>query len=97
MGGLCWASRPLPIALTGPTRLKKGPLLDSLEGELRAVVTLLAQDKPLPARYRDHVLTGDWRGHRDCHIRPDLVLIYQLIGRERLILVRLGSHARLRL
>lgn len=78
-------------------RLRKGPLRDTLEDELRAVVTLLAQDHPLPARFRDHVLTGDWKGNRDCHIRPDLVLIYQLIGDDRLVLVRLGSLSLLRL
>ncbi|WP_375706545.1 type II toxin-antitoxin system mRNA interferase toxin, RelE/StbE family, partial [Bartonella sp. AA33NXGY] len=36
-----------------------------------------------------------WSNYRDCHIRPDLVLIYRLIGQDRLVLVRLGSHAKL--
>ncbi len=39
------------------------------------VVNLLAADKALPRRHFDHALTGDWSDHRDCHIRPDLVLI----------------------
>lgn len=78
-------------------RLQKGSLRGALEDELRAIVTLLTQDQPLPARFRDHVLTGDGEGNRDCHIRPALVLIYQLIGDDRLVLVRLSSHARLRL
>jgi mRNA interferase YafQ len=49
----------------------------TLDRDLLAVVSLLAADTPLPERHRDHALTGDWRDHRDCHIRPDLVLIYR--------------------
>jgi len=41
------------------------------------VLTALAKDRPLEPRYRDHALTGDWNDHRDCHVKPDLVLIYQ--------------------
>ncbi len=59
------------------------------------VVSKLANDKPLPERYRDHALTGDWKNFRDCHIKPDLVLIYQKPDDERLLLVRLGSHSEL--
>ncbi len=59
------------------------------------VVSKLANDKPLPERYRDHALTGDWKSFRDCHIKPDLVLIYQKPDDERLLLVRLGSHSEL--
>ena len=40
------------------------------------IVTLLATDQPLPEQYRDHDLVGDWRGHRECHVKPDLLLIY---------------------
>ena len=59
------------------------------------VVSKLANDKPLPERYRDHAFTGDWKSFRDCHIKPDLVLIYQKPDDERLLLVRLGSHREL--
>jgi len=48
-----------------------------------------------PPRHRDHALTGDWRDHRDCHIKPDLVLIYRKPDDDTLQLVRLGSHAEL--
>ncbi|MDR1990048.1 MAG: type II toxin-antitoxin system YafQ family toxin [Acidobacteriaceae bacterium] len=41
------------------------------------------------------MLTGDWKDHRDCHVKPDLVLIYQKIGADTLRLVRPGSHAEL--
>lgn len=55
----------------------------------------LANDESLPERYVDHPLTGDWKDHRDCHIKPDLILIYRKPDRETLQLVRLGSHSEL--
>ena len=71
---------------------KHGKKLDAL---LMEVVNLLAADAPLPRRNVDHPLTGDWIDHRDCHIRPDLVLIYRKPDDENLELVRLGSHSEL--
>jgi len=62
--------------------------------ELLSVVNDLANDIPLPIKYRDHALSGALRDFRECHIRPDWVLIYKLES-ERLILVRTGSHAEL--
>ena len=56
---------------------------------------MLANDIPLPEKYHDHPLHGQWEGSRDCHIRPDLVLIYTLEGDDVLRLERLGSHAEL--
>jgi len=58
------------------------------------VFTALANDMPLEHRYRDHALTGDWRGCRECHIKPDLLLIYHADG-NMLQLVHLGSHSEL--
>ncbi len=55
----------------------------------------LAEDAPLPDKLFDHALTGNWNGYRDCHIRPDIVLIYQKPDEETLDLVRLGSHSEL--
>jgi mRNA interferase YafQ len=55
----------------------------------------LARDQALEPRHRDHALTGDWADHRDCHIKPDLVLIYRKTGDDVLPLVRLGSHSEL--
>jgi mRNA interferase YafQ len=60
-----------------------------------AVVTALAKDDPLEERLRDHALTGEWKDHRDCHIKPDLVLIYRKLNAVVLQLVRLGSHSEL--
>lgn len=45
--------------------------------------------------HHDHALSGPWADFRDCHVRPDLILIYAKAGRDILRLVRLGSHARL--
>lgn len=56
---------------------------------------MLVRDVPLAGRYHDHALTGDWKNFRDCHIKPDLVLIYQKPNDEILQLVRLGSHSEL--
>jgi mRNA interferase YafQ len=55
----------------------------------------LANDEALPERFRDHALSGEWKDHRDCHIKPDLVLIYRIPDDEVLQLVRLGSHSEL--
>ena len=46
-------------------------------------------------KYRDHLLSGEWSGFRDCHVKPDLVLIYEKPGTDTLRLVRLGSHSEL--
>lgn len=76
-------------------RERAGRHRDKLDSLLAAVVALLAEDKPLPPANRDHPLTGEWKEFRDCHIRPDLVLIYRKPNRETLQLVRLGSHSEL--
>ena len=74
-----------------------GVLGPKLDGLLRETVEMLAADKPLPFRYADHALSGKWADCRDCHIRPDLVLIYREPDEATLELVRLGSHSELRL
>jgi len=76
-------------------REHKGPHRDSLEAALLPVLEQLAADLPLAPRLRDHPLIGQWRDFRDCHIKPDLVLIYQKPDAATLNLVRLGSHAEL--
>jgi mRNA interferase YafQ len=68
---------------------------EQLDRELTAVMPLLAADAALPRRYADHPLGGEWRDFRDCHIKPDLVLIYRKPDAETLELVRLGSHSEL--
>jgi mRNA interferase YafQ len=60
--------------------------------KLRGVIRLLLEGGPLPPRYKDHPLTGDWKHFRDCHIEPDWLLLYK-IEDEDLHLVRTGTHA----
>ena len=76
-------------------REAKGVHRAVLDQEMQTVATLLAQDRPLPIRYRDHSLSGAWKDCRDCHIRPDLVLIYRKPDPRTVELVRLGSHSEL--
>lgn len=76
-------------------REKSGRFGKNLDEMLREVVVLLLADQVLPQRNFDHQLTGKWADCRDCHIRPDLVLIYRKIGEHLLELVRLGSHSEL--
>ncbi len=66
-----------------------------LDAVLVPVVEALANDRPLEPRHHDHALSGEWGDHRDCHLKPDLLLIYQKFGADTLRLVRLGSHAEL--
>ncbi|NBB78578.1 MAG: type II toxin-antitoxin system mRNA interferase toxin, RelE/StbE family [Verrucomicrobia bacterium] len=62
--------------------------------KLAEVLQTLRAEEPLAERYRDHQLTGNYIGHRECHISPDWLLIYQTTETE-LILVRTGSHSEL--
>ena len=76
-------------------REAKGQHRATLDANLMPVLKALVVDQLLEARYRDHELTGDWSGYRECHIKPDLLLIYRRVGDDRLILARLGSHSEL--
>ena len=67
----------------------------TLDGDFESVLEALANDRSLDPRYRDHVLSGNWRGCRDCHIKPDHLLIYRKDDDITLRLVRLGSHSEL--
>ena len=73
----------------------RGRYRQIIADELDGLIALLAADAPLPVHHHDHALTGDWKDHRDCHVRPDLVLIYRKPDDETLQLVRIGSHAEL--
>ena len=80
------------------SRFKKDYRLAKKRGydiqSLRDVILLLADEKPLPAKNRDHALTGDWLGYRECHITGDWLLVYR---KEDDILVltltRTGTHS----
>jgi mRNA interferase YafQ len=66
-----------------------------LEPGLIEVLYKLLNGEPLPEKYRDHALTGDLKDVRDCHIRPDLILLYRYIDDEWIQLIRIGTHSEL--
>ncbi|TXN78595.1 type II toxin-antitoxin system YafQ family toxin [Methylobacterium sp. WL8] len=76
-------------------REMKGQHRATLVPDLTAVLSALVADQTLPPRHHDHALVGNWRDHRDCHVKPDLVSIYRLPDEVALQLVRLGSHTEL--
>jgi len=76
-------------------REKSGRHSKTIDAALMNVVNLLAADIPLPLANVDHPLLGEWDDHRDCHIKPDLILIYRKPDDEHLDLIRLGSHSEL--
>jgi mRNA interferase YafQ len=76
-------------------REAKGQHRATLDTDLMSVLAALANDQPLESRQRDHALGGNWKGHRECHLKPDLLLIYKLPDDETLRLVRMGSHSEL--
>lgn len=61
---------------------------------LKDIITKLANVEPLGARHKDHPLSGDWIGHRECHIQPDWLLVYR-IENDILVLTlsRTGTHS----
>ena len=67
-----------------------------MNGLKEAMLLLVANNGPLPAEWLDHALTGEWAGHRECHIGGDFLLIYKLddSGKSSLVVfVRAGTHA----
>ena len=63
-----------------------------------AMTLLFANDGPLPPEWRDHHLTADWEGHRECHIGGDFLLIYKLNESSKgdlVVFVRSGTHSEL--
>lgn len=72
------------------TALRRGYRITLLED----VVNKLANQEPLEDRYRDHLLTGDYGGFRECHITPDWLLVYQIRESELILfLSRTGTHS----
>lgn len=62
--------------------------------KLEKIIEILRKEEELPEEYDDHKLTGNWKGHRECHIEPDWLLVYK-IEKEELILVlcHTGTHS----
>ncbi len=62
--------------------------------KIKTVVSLLCAQGSLPPSLRDHPLSGNYAGFRDCHVEPDLVLVYRIVQNQlQLICVRLGTHS----
>ena len=79
-------------------RENKGNYRGEVKSLVDGAIVFLEDDKPLPESYCDHPLTGEWNDHRDCHLKPDLILIYLKTEDDEgsyLTLVRLGSHSEL--
>jgi mRNA interferase YafQ len=67
----------------------------TLTADLAGLLAMLAADIPPDSKYRDHELSGRWGGYRECHLKPDLLLIYSKAHAGILRLARLGSHSEL--
>ncbi len=76
------------------TDLKKFKHDRSTLKTLDEVLKILANGEELPEKYRDHALSGKWNPARECHIKPDVLLVYQIDKKEKvLVLIRIGSHS----
>lgn len=60
---------------------------------LKEVVDLLVNEKPIPRQYHDHALSGNYKGIRELHLRPDDLLLYVRVENEKITLMALGSHS----
>lgn len=60
--------------------------------KLKAIMLRIIREEALPLKNRDHLLSGNWSNHRECHVEPDWLLIYRIDG-ESVIFERTGSHA----
>jgi mRNA interferase YafQ len=76
-------------------REKRGRHHGTLDADLEQVINLLAAGTPLPERFQDHPMRSTGGRQRNCHVRPDLVMIYSRQDPRYLDLVRLGSHSEL--
>ena len=86
-------NRELHIARSFKTDIKK--LSAQEKAETRAVVQKLQKDEPLEPKFRDHDLHGNYEGYRECHVRPDLLLVYAKGSEGELLILtlyRISSH-----
>lgn len=84
------------MRITQSSQFKKDIKLQLKRGKdihkVKTVIDALIAGMPLPAKNRDHAMTGNWNSWRDCHLEPDWILIYKLLPDE-LVLGRTGSHS----
>jgi len=74
--------------------LKKHQYKKVVLEELKKVIKLLVSNKPIPIKYRDHELKGNYKGIRELHLKPDDMLLY-IVRQEKVILMALGSHSQI--
>ena len=76
------------------SKIKRSGVKKKVLDDIALVIDMLAQGETLDAQYRDHKLQGDYAGYRECHIRADLLLVYQVRGRSLvLVLTGIGTHS----
>ncbi len=77
-------------------RIKAAPQRSKdVDALLFALIGLLLEDRAIPTSNREHALIGEWSGYRECHIKPDLLLVYRKPDADTLPLARIGSHSTL--
>lgn len=63
-------------------------------GQMEEIIRILADGNQLPEKNKDHPLSGNYLGCRECHITPDWLLIYQIDQGELILyLIRMGTHS----
>ncbi|WP_180039284.1 type II toxin-antitoxin system YafQ family toxin [Acinetobacter sp. YH16052] len=88
-------AKTIILVTTSFKRDIKKSYLELVTAEWAEVLDCLAESQPLPEKYLDHPLKGgaEFKNCRDCHVKPDLVLIYRLVGEDILELHQLDSHS----
>ena len=62
--------------------------------QLDEVIKVIASGEPLDPKFKDHPLSGDWKGYRECHVQPDWLLVYKLFNDTLILtLTRTGTHS----
>jgi len=74
-------------------RIKRNPGYKNLDSSLSKLIDLLILDQVLASNHQDHPLRGAYKEYRECHVKPDLLLIYSKPDKATLTLIRLGSHS----
>jgi mRNA interferase YafQ len=83
-------------AIEATTRFRRDFKNHSADTErIYEFIEYLAEDQQLPYAARDHALKGKWAGYRECHVRPDLLLIYKKPNQDTLRLAGIGTHSSL--
>lgn len=78
------------------SKLKRSGVKKKVLEDIERIIDVISRGEQLSLHYLDHKLQGNFTGYRECHIRPDLLLIYKLLDKQLvLVLVDIGSHSNL--